>query len=53
METIYLACCFIGIALFILSIILCVFTRFVWIVPLVLGEIIAFCGYAPILSKLF
>lgn len=47
----HLICCGIGIALLILSIILCVFTDRTWVFILAVGEVIAFLGYAPILLK--
>lgn len=46
--------CIVGMALLLASIILCAFTEndMIWKTCLVLGEIIAFLGYAPTFLKL-
>lgn len=44
-----LLCCFVGTGLLILSIILCIVRDdYLWLVVQLLGEIIAFMGYAPV-----
>lgn len=50
-----LALCTVGLVLLILSIILCIVMEddICWIVVQLIGEVVAFMGYAPILSKFF
>ena len=54
METLCLACCFIGTGLLILSVILCIVSDniILWQVILIIGEIVAFFGYMPVFLKL-
>lgn len=49
-----LICCFAGTGLLLLSIIVCIFSRnnITWLTLLILGEIIAFFGYASVLLNL-
>ena len=53
METLCLACCFIGTGLLILSVILCIVSDniILWQVILIIGEIVAFFGYMPVFFK--
>ena len=55
METLCLACCFIGTGLLILSVILCIVSDniILWQVILIIGEIVAFFGDMPVFLKLF
>ena len=55
METLCLACCFIGTGLLILSVILCIVSDNIILseIVLLIGEIIAFFGYMPVFLKLF
>ncbi len=49
-----LLCCFVGTSLLILSIILCIVRDdYLWLVVQLLGEIIAFMGYAPVFLEFF
>lgn len=50
-----LTCCVAGIALLVLAVILCAITenKILWISILIIREIVAFLGYAPVFSKLF
>ena len=47
--------CIVGIALLVLAAILCAITenKILWISILIIEEIVAFLGYAPVFSKLF
>lgn len=49
-----LICCYVGTGLLLLSIIVCIFSDndIFWRVILLLGEIIAFLGYAPVIFGL-
>lgn len=49
-----LACCIVGTGLLILAIVISAFSEnnVIWLVLLILGEIVAFLGYAPVLLEL-
>lgn len=49
-----LLCCYIGTGFLILSVILCVFSKDskIWFFIMLIGEIIAFFGYAPVFLNL-
>jgi len=49
-----LICCYVGTGLLLLSIIVCIFSDndIFWRVILLIGEIIAFLGYAPVIFGL-